>query len=401
MCSFTFVISLVRFDDGFVDVVALRLSHQPAMMRPVSAFCLDLHARYQCQHSGACCESWSVPAEPAVVEIVRARGIRRREIDGPLFLRSAGIQGHESWSVARDPHGACVFFDRQAGSLCIIHRDVGEYALPSACRHFPRQVLHDARGTLLSLSHFCPTAAALLLADGALSIVEAGPPLRLEGEMEGLDARETWPPLLRPGLLCDVEGYATWERAGLANFARSNCGHATCLDDLAAATEVVLEWKPGTRALSDWVLTAFATTRAEVPTACDYDRAIERVARLTAGAVGNELLLMPDFESEWKGRADNTQIHWFERGMKNYLAARLFGNWIAYQGQGLRSIVEWLRTCAAVVHHFMLQRLTSGQPFDRSTFIEAIRSADLLLLHVLHSGSFARDVASVEESSLT
>ena len=37
--------------------------------------------------------------------------------------------------------------------------------------------------------------------------------------------------------------------------------------------------------------------------------------------------------------------------MKNYLAARVFANWIAYQGRGLRSIVEWLRTCAAIVRH--------------------------------------------------
>ena len=36
--------------------------------------------------------------------------------------------------------------------------------------------------------------------------------------------------------------------------------------------------------------------------------------------------------------------------MKNYLASRVFTNWIAYQGRGLPvEYVEWLRTCAAIV----------------------------------------------------
>ena len=106
------------------------------------------------------------------------------------------------------------------GRLCIIHRDFGVEALPSACRHFPRKVLHDARGTLISLSHFCPTAAATLLTPARSSIVDARPPLRLTSPMEGLDAWDALPPLLRPGLLCDMEGYDTWERAGVAVFAQ-------------------------------------------------------------------------------------------------------------------------------------------------------------------------------------
>ena len=112
------------------------------------------------------------------------------------------------------------------------------------------------------------------------------------------------------------------------------------------------------------------------------------------------MIPIPHFEAQWNARAGADDVDWFDLGMKNYLAARLFGNWIAYQGQGLRSIVEWLQTCAAVVRHFVLQRLTrSGLPLDRSVFIESVRSADLLLLHVLDSGSFARDVAALEQSS--
>ena len=242
----------------------------------------------------------------------------------------------------------------------------------------------------------------MLLAGGAVSIVEARPPLRLELAMEGLDARDALPPLLRPGLLCDVEGYDTWERAGLATFARTNCRYTTCLADFAAATEVIRRWKPGARTLSNCVLAVFADKSADASIGWSHDRAIQRVARLTAGSAGDDLTSIPHFEEQWNERAGANEIDWFDLAMKNYLAARLFGNWVAYQGQGLRSIVEWLRTCASVVRHFVWQRLSaSGRPLDHSVFIESVRSADLLLLHVLDSGSFARDIASLEQSSQT
>jgi len=301
--------------------------------------------------------------------------------------------------VARDSRGECVFFDRAGGSLCIIHRDLGDGALPSACRHFPRKVLHDARGTLISLSHFCPTAAAMLLGDGDLSIVDAHPPLRLAADMEGVDARDALPPLLRPGLLCDVEGYDAWERAGIALFARTEPGYEACLDALAAATESSREWKPGARSLADSVVAAFVAGNAGEPRAWSHDRALRRIAKLTAGSAADDLASIANFENEWVRHIGTTEIDWFERGMKNYLAARLFGNWVAYQGRGLRSVVEWLRVCAAVVRQFLIRRLVgSGLPFDRSAFIESVRSADLLLLHALDSGAFARDVACLEES---
>ncbi|MFL6280095.1 MAG: hypothetical protein ACJ731_08295, partial [Vicinamibacterales bacterium] len=201
--------------------------------------------------------------------------------------------------MGRDTRGECVFFDRGGGSLCIIHRDLGEAALPSACRHFPRKVLHDPRGTLISLSHFCPTAAAMLLGDGELSIVDAYPPLRLVTDMEGVDARDALPPLLRPGVLCDIEGYDAWERAGIALFAQTQPGYHACLDALAAATEIIRQWTPGSHSLADAVLTAFGATDASVPAAWSYDRVMARVAKLTAGSAADDLASIANFENEW------------------------------------------------------------------------------------------------------
>ena len=75
--------------------------------------------------------------------------------------------------AAKETDGRCAFFESDA-RLCSIHRVGGEAALPLTCRMFPRVVLQDGRGALVSLSHFCPTAAALLFdATGPDAVVEA------------------------------------------------------------------------------------------------------------------------------------------------------------------------------------------------------------------------------------
>lgn len=340
-----------------------------------------------------------MPAEREVVELVRARGLTPDSVSSPLFLSATHQDGRQTWTVGRTDRGDCVFFAQNSGRLCVIHRELGEEALPSACRHFPRRVLHDARGTLISLSHFCPTAAATLQSANTLSIVEATVPLLLTSPMEGLDAREALPPLVRPGLLCDLAGYDTWERMGIAVFADPDVGYQRCLSELAAATELVRDWTPGVHTITDQVVAAFRRAQQSSRVRELPDRPlIDRVAGLTTTLTGGDFVAISDFETEWQRRIGTPGI-WFDRGMKHYLAARLFGNWIAYQGRGLRSIVEWLRTCAAVVRHFGLrQAIDSEQPFDERAFIEAVQSADLLLLHVLDSAAFAKTLVTIEET---
>jgi len=340
-----------------------------------------------------------VPAEPQVVELVRKRSVRRDPINRELFTSSLEPDGSRKWTVARDAGGDCVFFDRRGGRLCVIHRDLGAEALPSACRHFPRRIVMDQRGTLISLSHFCPTAASMLLGAGVISIVEALPPLRLSPPVEGLDARDALPPLLRPALLCDIEGYDAWERAGLSVLAETDLDFETCLDIVASATESIRAWRPGTETLAERVRAGFqAAGAADVVRSWSASRAIERVRLLTRGQVGDDLISMDAFDQRWNDYAVRGR-EWFNSAMRHYLAARLFANWIAYQGRGLRTIVEWLRTCAAVVGHELLRRTgDSTPPADSSAFIEAVRRADLLLLHVLDSAAFAANAATIEDS---
>lgn len=337
-----------------------------------------------------------MPAESHVVAVVNARHLRRAGFTGTLFLSSGGREPQGAWTVARDEHNDCVFFEREAGRLCVIHRDAGVEALPHACRHFPRQVLHDSRGTFISLSHFCPTAARMLLAPGSLAIVAARPPLRLSPPVEGLDASGALPPLLRPGLLCDPAGYQAWERAGIATFARDDLTSRECVELIAGATEAVRLWEPGRESLAERVGTAFEDACPVKDSDLDaHERAMKTVAALSVGRTA-DYSPVDRFEECWD-RHIAAHFAAYERPMRNYLAARLFANWIAYQGRGLRSVVEWLRVCDAVLRQALLTRvLVSGSPPGPEDFVEAVRAADLLLLHVIDSAAFATCVAALE-----
>ena len=266
-------------------------------------WCLDFHASYGCRHAGACCRAgWTIPFEDGTV-------------------------------AAQDGSGACVFLD-QSAHRCSIHRAQGVHALPVSCRVFPRVALHDARGTSLSLSHFCPTAALLLFdADGRGDIVAAPPALSLAGDIDGLDARREWPPLLRPGVLMDAGSYADWERRAVALLATFAGAPADALAMLEEITTRIVAWTPGSAPLGDAVDTSFAA----------------------AGPAGDSMA---------------NASH--DRAVRRWLAARLFGAWIAYQGDGLAATLRHLHSCLETLHEEI------DQDGDA---LQAIRRSDLRILH--------------------
>jgi hypothetical protein len=239
--------------------------------------------------------------------------------------------------AARHPDGTCTFFEDENHN-CAIHEAGGHAALPVSCRMFPRVVLQDGRGTFISLTHFCPTAAALLFEESAnawppVGIVDAPPALTNVGPLDGLDARDVWPPLLRPGVMMDLESYGAWERLGVELLTREGLAPGTSLDALVSTMARITAWSPGgTEPLEHVVRDAFGT--------------------LTPPSTGT------------------LQVH--DRAVKRWLAARLFGNWIAYQGDGLHAIVGYLQNCLAT--------FTTELARDGSA-LEAIRRSDLLILH--------------------
>jgi Fe-S-cluster containining protein len=296
------------------------------MIEHMRAMCLSFHAAYRCRHSGACCRAgWTIPFDHAERESVHA-------------LRLAGGSFTTEGHAARRIDGTCTFFEGDS-HLCAIHHAGGHSALPLSCRMFPRVVLHDGRGTLISLSHFCPTAAGLLFEHGSSSppagIVDAPPALTDVGPLDGLDARDAWPPLLRPGVMMDVESYGAWERLGVALLTREGIAPAGRLDTLDETTGRIAAWSPGD--------------------GTPLPHAVRDAFDLLAPAPSGAGVLSAQ-----------------ESAIKRWLAARLFGNWIAYQGDGLHAIVRHLRGCLAT---FTTELARDGSP------LEAIRRSDLAIVH--------------------
>ena len=356
--------------------------------------CLGMHAAYRCRHSGACCTAgWAIPVEGPALETLRVHFGRERDLfqtEGPLPEGAAAI-------LTIDRHGACVFFDQRNGQLCRVHRDMGPQYLPTACRQFPRIGLHDARGTLISLSHYCPTAASLVTSGSSrdrFAIVTAPSSLAIDGGVEGLDARDALPPLLTPDLLMDIEGYDAWERRAIAVFASGRHAAAGCIGAIDEASRRLQCWRPGGDALGAAAAREFAIASARED---DEDLEID-VARLAAAdaSVPQELRRPPPeagIEHAWAQVAP-----WWpsvDPAVRAYLSARLFGNWIAYYGQGLHAIVEYLRVCLSVVKleaaRHQARALTTGSASSPwQTVTEAIRSADLLLVHLSDPKDLAR-----------
>jgi Fe-S-cluster containining protein len=361
----------------------------------MATFCLTLHAAYRCRHSGECCGTWTVPAERRVMDLVSAAGITAgRHAAAPFVRTEAPDDG--TWNIARDAGGNCVFFNRGGTRLCAIHEAAGEDALPTACRHFPRVVLLDGRGSFISLSHFCPTAASLLLDADSLRVVSAGGSLVLQEPVEGLDATCALPPLVRPGLLSDLHGYGAWEQACIDVFATPGTGWERAVNHIAAATERIRNWQPGTASLHSCVQAAFRDARhQEGADPHAHARVLATLGRLP-GAPAHDLSDLYPANPAWSRRSSAERDLW-DRAMRNYLAARVFGNWIAYQGRGLRSIVEWLRACAAVASHHAMGSVNCGANAEAPLrIVESFRAADLLLLHTIDSQAFATLVAPLE-----
>jgi hypothetical protein len=325
----------------------------------MSAFCLSFHAGYRCRHSGACCTAgWPIVLEPeraAALRFLRGSPPIMGRDDAPLRTGSERIRALDpvlnrnhtrgaSIPLPTTSEGACVLFDADNGRLCALHRDAGPELMPSACRNFPRVALRDARGLFITLSHYCPTAARSLLDAREIAIVDAPASLSLAGEVEGLDATGVLPPLLRPGMLMDLEGYDAWEREGIGVLKDPDFSAQEAVSAIAAATTATSAWRPGAETLSTVVTRAFDRVRS--------------------------------------GRRSGDAAHSpLEHAIKAFLAAHLFANWSAYQNGGVGAVVHSLKVALRLLKADLATR-SQGAPFPGpDSFIAAVRAVDLLLRH--------------------
>ncbi len=368
-------------------------NHETVMGSDPTAFCLSVHAEYRCRHSGACCTAgWAIPVEAPAYEAIRAHFVQRGG-ERALFRTGGPLPEGAAAMLNLGADGGCVFFDAGGGRLCRVHRELGPQALPNACRQFPRVVLRDGRGTLISFSHYCPTAASMLAATARITIVPAPATIAIDGDAEGLDARDALPPLLAPGMLMDLASYEAWERRAIDILANGDVPAAAAIAAIADASRRIQDWRPGREPLLAAVEREFAIARAAE---ADEDLVADAARFASAVAAVPEDLRPAALDGD-VGRAWTQVASWWpavDRAVRAYLAARVFGNWIAYHGRGLHAIVEYLRVCLSVLKLEAARqqaRTASGEsasPWPTAT--AALRNSDLLLVHLTDPKELAR-----------
>lgn len=375
--------------------------------------CLSIHADYRCGHSGLCCRSgWHVPVEPvalaSITGALESGALRssRQAGDAP-FLDPGNAPADVAAILAVDAAGDCIFLD--ADNRCDIHGQIGDEHLPSTCKQFPRVSVLGPNHTAVSLSHYCPTAARMLVDSPLdLRIVSAPASLLTAGSLEGLDARDALPPLLRPGMLMGWPEHERWEQHVVQVLNRDELTAEQALRALADDVEAVRDWTPGAESLADR-LDAVCSRRADwrpeppFPTV-DLERArsLHLLARraVPSDLPGHVLMATP---SDVPG-LDPSWTRWVEpvwsdlsRPVRRYLAARSFASWCAHQGDGLRTTLAAVETAWAVLVLEACRAAGSAErALDADLLIEALQAADLLLVHLVSPASLAMRLSVAE-----
>lgn len=319
---------------------------------------LNFHVPYACRDSGMCCTAgWPIPVERANVALIEEH-IARKIIPlhaHPWMIPSGLPAQAQSAAVGDAPddvagmlsvrdNGHCVFFE--AGEPgCSIHA-----VKPAACVHFPYVCLIDQRGVHVTLSHYCPTAVALLFEHSdPIAIVEGPAPIAGDS-IEGLDARESLPPVAEEGRLMSLHELDVWQR------------------DIVAAARI------GDFQSED--LDRFEIARASVPAPWTWPEA------------------PPKVESMWWSMVA-PRWHVFDDVLTRYAAAKVFASWSLYMGDGIEAAAETARIAASVLRVEAARQCGwFGRELDRESLTEAIRQADLLLVHYADPRALAENATS-------
>jgi hypothetical protein len=303
------------------------------------------------------------------------------------------------------PGGACPFYLPDSGRLCAIQRQLGHEALPASCRHFPRVALLESDAVRVTLSHFCPTAASMLFADmpGPPAVVADASGIADRHEYSGFDARTTIPPLLRPGVAMDQAACRRWEAYLLR--ALSDPSYATpeaALGRVTESADTIRAWTAGQGSLESHVATTMAEERVAPHRRWTMSLAsASRLFLLAAGAVPAGLAA-PGVPADAE-TADEAWVRpgWRQGPLGRYLAARSFGAWSAYLGDGIRTQVAMLAVSLAAVRvEAARQAARARRPLDDEMLLGAIRSADLLLHHLSDARALVRSLAKVERGPI-
>lgn len=207
--------------------------------------------------------------------------------------------------------------------------------------------------------------------------------------LDTLDAREAWPPLLRPRVLMGHEGYEYFEQYAieeiLAPAAKEGVGCAETLQEL-------LRWVTHGRA---WQSTGGSTLLEHLrnhPTAGvghSPPRPIEPLLNDLVSAVPVEWrpLSWPHGLTDEDLGGPTLARREAESALLRYVGTRLVGSWIAYQGEGVLSVVASLVSSYALAASALA--VNGGGVVTVGRMASAIRAADWLQLHLLDRDDWA------------
>ena len=380
-------------------------------------FWLSCHVDYACRHSGACCRAgWPLPVESRVVPAIDAAVTAGRvpTVDGSVvWLRETPEAPEGMAGTFRLADGACVFHVAReaaghgaaAARHCAVHATLGHEALPSSCQYFPRVCLVDTRGVRVALSHFCPTAAAMLVdATRPVTIVRGPEAVPGVGVPEGLDARDVLPPSLSDRVLMDLDALTAWE-AHVVNALAGPAAWPGAVEDvlaqLAAQAADLARWTPGGASLTE-------TIRGFAPAPDDaVDGALSRDTSArdpfapwtpeAAWVLGREACRAPWTWPDPPANLAALDARWVAPAwpyvapvVRRYLAGKAFGAWVTYPADATRALVAWLALAIAVLRVECARACAEGpRPLDRERLVTAVRQADLLLVHYADSAVLA------------
>jgi hypothetical protein len=369
-----------------------------------NVYALGFHADYRCRHSGACCTAdWDVPVELPVYRSLsdalvggRLRVASTAAATYPLIVEP-GLPAGAAAILDRDERGHCVFYESGA-KRCIVHRELGEPFLPTTCRHFPRLSVQDRRGTFVSLSHFCPTAASLLFSDGPVAII-AEPPAFPETDYDGLIVTaDDLPPLLHPRVLMDLDGYTAWERHMVGRCADLQERSESVLATLMRDADLLRRWRPGNLTLAEavWEL---PHDHVDGVRPAGLGPSLQQCAEVIA-AVPDDLKPASDEAGLEEAWTRNVRAAWDDcrAPINRFLAAKAFASWTAYQGRGVKTIVRGLEAALALLRvEAARQCRDASRPLDRDLLLEAFRQADFVLNHLAVGEELAKAWSAVED----
>jgi Fe-S-cluster containining protein len=356
---------------------------------------LSLHADYACRRSGACCTAgWPIAVEPRVQRAVReavTQGVLRPHLAEPFAPEAP----RTPTLLALDGRGRCVFFQEGTPHACAIHSQLGHGWLPLACRQFPRVALLTPYGVSLTLSHYCPTAASLLFRDDrGLDVVADPPAFPPGGEYDGLDARETLP-LLRPGVFLDWDAHRVWEEHAVATLGREDLTPEQALARLGRDADAACRWTPERGSLAAFLghLAAAEQDEAAVHEMPFADAlAAWRLAASCVPAGAPQGVPLSELALT-ASDADHVVPAWPVHGrtVRRYLAAKAFASWCGVQGEGLPTAMAFLQTALGVLRVEAARACGgAGRTLDAPALRQALRAADLLLVHLAEPDALAR-----------